>query len=532
MIMRLLCFSDWRVQPIEEVYRFLHNLKDKPDFILYAGDDLARFADEGTNHFSEMAQYTKQQHVLAVAGNDDFPEVKIVLKSKNVHDLHNSPFVYQNFAFMGVEASTSGPALLQHSEDEVERHLRKQVKTAKDKTLIVLSHSPPYGTLDLGIRFARPEDGVSHIGSTALRDFAMRFSPQLVVCGHCHSQGKLASNLGKVKIVNVSSHDMPGSEGNFAVINIGSPGCVEVEFHDTTEQIASSSLLNLHGVGPAVEEALSEASIKTIDQLVKASNLHEIAGSCGIPIPTLSRLKAKAKSLIEREIYKIKDLRPIVGDVIFFDIETDIACERVWRVGVLRGTEFHKFYADSLEQEKEMLGSFLEYLSHNQEAKLVSFSGVSFDRNVIEKALRRLRLDFRSFLSHIHVDICQQVKECFIFPNQSYALKDLASFLGYKFKYPELCGLLVALEYHRHIQDKTPLDPKLFEYNEDDVRALPFILEKLKALNQAKQSSSIAELAISERQKTFREFVEKLKKERVTGSEYRERVAAWNREHQ
>jgi predicted phosphodiesterase len=89
--MRLLCFSDWRTQSIEEVYRFLHNLKDEPDFILYAGDDLVRFSDEGINHFSEMAQYTKQQRVLAVAGNDDFPETKIVLKAKNVHDLHNSP---------------------------------------------------------------------------------------------------------------------------------------------------------------------------------------------------------------------------------------------------------------------------------------------------------------------------------------------------------------------------------------------------------------------------------------------------------
>ncbi len=479
-----------------------------------------------------MAQYTKQQRVLAVAGNDDFPETKIVLKAKNVHDLHNSPFVHQNFVFIGVEASTSGPALLQHSEEEVEQHLRKQVMTAKDKTLIVLSHAPPYGTLDLGIRFARPEDGASHIGSTALRDFVIKSSPQLVVCGHCHSQGKLASNLGKAKIVNVSSHDSSGSEGNFAVIDIDTMGHLEVKFHDTLEQIASSSLLNLHGVGPAVEEALSEAGITTIDQLIKAPDLHEIAGSCGVPISTLSVLKAKARSLIEGEIYKIKDLKPIMGDITFFDIETDVACERVWLVGVLRGTEFRKFYADSWKQEREMLESFLEYLGNNRETKLVSFSGVNFDRNVVEKALRRLRLDSRSFLSHAHVDVCQQVKECFIFPNQSYALKDLASFLGYKFKYPELCGLLVALEYHRHIQDKTPLEPRLFEYNEDDVKALPFIMEKLKSLDQAKQSSSIAELAISEKQKAFREFVEKLREQGITGSKYREKITEWNRDHQ
>lgn len=172
-------------------------MEDKPDFILYAGDDLARFSDEGVNHFSEIAQYTKHKLVLAVAGNDDFREIKVVLRARNVHDLYKSPFVHQNFIFIGIEASTSGPALLQHSEEEVEQDLKEQVMISKGEIPIVLSHTPPYGTLDLGIRFARPEDGASHIGSTALRDFVIKSDPKLVICGHCHSQGKLASNLGE-----------------------------------------------------------------------------------------------------------------------------------------------------------------------------------------------------------------------------------------------------------------------------------------------------------------------------------------------
>jgi hypothetical protein len=40
-------------------------------------------------------------------------------------------------------------------------------------------------------------------------------------------------------------------------------------------------------------------------------------------------------------------------------------------------------------------------------------------------------------------------------------------------------GLLVALEYQRHVSKKKRLDPKVFEYNEDDVRSLPFIIEKV-----------------------------------------------------
>jgi hypothetical protein len=70
--MRLLCFSDWRVQPIEDVYRFISTLDPKPDLILYGGDDIQRFQCDGINHFSALSNYTNQRSVLAVAGNDDF----------------------------------------------------------------------------------------------------------------------------------------------------------------------------------------------------------------------------------------------------------------------------------------------------------------------------------------------------------------------------------------------------------------------------------------------------------------------------
>ncbi len=124
--MRLLCFSDWRVQPIEDVYRFLSTLDPKPDLILYAGDDIQRFQQKGINHFSELANYTNQHYVLAVVGNDDFVEYKAVLRAENVKDLYDSAFVFGDFAFLGLEGSTSGPGLLQHTEEQVKIHLNKQ----------------------------------------------------------------------------------------------------------------------------------------------------------------------------------------------------------------------------------------------------------------------------------------------------------------------------------------------------------------------------------------------------------------------
>ncbi len=395
-----------------------------------------------------------------------------------------------------------------------------------------MSHTPPYGILDLGIRFADPKDGADHIGSKALKDFVEKVKPALVVCGHCHSQGRVLSNMGRTQVLNIASHDSPGSTGNFALIDIESNGELSVGFFNTEDLIPPDSLLNIHGVGPSIESALVNAGMTTIDELLKAPDLYKIAESSGIPFPTISRIKAKARALKDERPFKLKDMQPIADNAIFFDIETDIACERVWLVGVLSKAGFRRFYADTWEDESAMLDNFLNFLKINQSTWIVSFSGTNFDRNVLEKALRRLHLDYSSFLSFRHVDLALQIKDCFIFPNQSYALKNLGAHLGYKFKHPELDGLLVALEYHRHLIDRTPLNPMLFDYNEDDVKSLPFMTEQLTKLNQDCESCSIAEIAITDKQKAYREFVENLKKQGITGAEYREKVAEWNKSHQ
>lgn len=529
--MRLLCFSDWRVQPIADIYRFIDTIDPKPDVILYAGDDINRFQQDGVNHFSLLADSTVQHSVIAVAGNDDDSVFKLVLAKDNIHDAHNDVFFFGDYAILGLEGSTCGPGVLQYTEQEVKSHLYKQLLAAKGKKLIVLSHAPPRGILDLGIRFASPQQGAEHIGSSALRDFVEKEKPVLVVCGHCHSQGGILSCIGSTRVLNIASHDSEGAAGNFAIVDLEADGSIGVSHYSTEDLIPKNSLLNIHGVGPSVEHALSRAGIKTIEQLLLAPDLYKISEASELPFATVSRIKAKAKAHTEGRPYKLQDIPPMPENVIFFDIETDVACERVWLIGTYSNEGFKRFYADRWEDERTILQDFLQFLMKNPNSILISYSGTNFDRNVIEKALRRLDIDYRSFSGLRHKDLALQIKECFIFPNQSYALKSLASHIGYKFKYPELDGLLVALEYHRHIMDNTPINAMLFEYNEDDVKALPFMIQQLTKLNQACSSSSIGEIAITDKQKTFREYIEELKKQGVTGEKYREKVAEWNKTH-
>jgi len=474
-----LAFSDWRAQEIADIFSFVQDLKPIVDFILYGGDDIRRFEENGINHFTGVSGYTVQRKVLALIGNMDSYKVKNVLKSKNVHDLHEKPFIYDQFAFIGLEASTSGPAIIQHNEKEVEEHLRKQYEKVKGKTLIILSHTPPYGILDLGIRFAESNEGSHHIGSTSLRDFIKQNKVNLVVCGHCHSHGGLSTKLGETTIVNASSHDSKGAKGNFALIDINSRGQVGIEWHDTLERISGTSLMNLHSVGPVREEAIHDVGIKTIKDLAEVQCLEAIAKSTGFSERFLKKLQLRAKSVVENKTYQIAPFQLPRGDLTFFDIETDIACKRVWLIGVLERDKFRRYYADNWEQEEKILTDFMGFIQEKPDAILVSFSGTDFDKNVIRRAVDRLGLDSDIFSSYRHIDLCQVIRRSFIFPNQSFALKDLGTYLKYSFKYPDLSGLLVALEYQRHVEENRPLDPRVLEYNEDDVKVLPFMIEKL-----------------------------------------------------
>ena len=296
-MMRILAFSDWRVQKINDVFSFVQDLEDPVDFILYGGDDIGRFEEEGVNHFAELSKYTKHRKVLAVIGNDDLPEVKRVLEGKNVHDLHQKPFIFQNFAFIGLEASTSEPAIIRYSEEEVKEHLKEQHSEVKGKKLIILSHTPPYGILDRGIRFAQLDEGSHHIGSTSLRNFIQQNKVNLVMCGHCHSHGGLSTQFRDTTVVNVSSHDSRGAKGNFALIEINSKGQINIEWHDTFEKLKGNSLMRLHSVGASREEMFHAFGIRTMEDLAEVQDLSKIAKKSGFSVNFLRKLQLRAKSV-------------------------------------------------------------------------------------------------------------------------------------------------------------------------------------------------------------------------------------------
>jgi predicted RecB family nuclease len=220
----------------------------------------------------------------------------------------------------------------------------------------------------------------------------------------------------------------------------------------------------IYEIGPVRAEKLKKEGIENIDDLLKQEKYK------------LYRLRAK--SLLDNQIIKIRDFNFPSGNHIFFDIETDMG-EKVWLIGYLYKNKFMSLYADTLKEEKKIISNFINFLKSIDNPILISYSCSNFDWNLIYGAIRRHKLNYKFFENIPHYDIGLFLKRSYIFPNMSFKLKEIGAFLNYPFKHDDLDGILVASAYLEHLETGIKLSKKYLEYNEDDVRVIPFIISKV-----------------------------------------------------
>ncbi|MGA2905650.1 MAG: metallophosphoesterase, partial [Candidatus Korobacteraceae bacterium] len=250
-LLRIVAFSDYRVQDISLLLDFLKKLEPKPHLILYGGDDVERFRVGKRNLFEELASFSAHG-LCGVLGNDppedeesDGDEIRLIPDTKtlrayiqgmNVYNVHERPLVLGKYAVIGSEGSPPDKefgdvGVVIYSEQSIGRHLQLAAKSARGKLLIVVSHCPPRGALDLAVRFGR-----RRIGSVALRKFlAARKNVPLVVCGHAHFCGAQAQKLERSTVVNTASHDDFGAPGRIAIIEVRAGTVCGVQWHNLWE---------------------------------------------------------------------------------------------------------------------------------------------------------------------------------------------------------------------------------------------------------------------------------------------------------
>jgi len=184
------------------------------DLILLAGD----LTDFGSPLDAEAVIHVAQANkvpdtffqVLAVAGNCDSAQIDARLAELGVSVFRRGERI-GDVGFLGLSAMPPWRTTMYHfSEEELAEALDAGHRQVADAPrLVVLSHTPPYGTKVDRLLLGR------HVGSTALRAFVDRVQPELVVCGHVHEARGVVS-LGRTTVVNCG----PAAKGYYALIEL------------------------------------------------------------------------------------------------------------------------------------------------------------------------------------------------------------------------------------------------------------------------------------------------------------------------
>jgi predicted RecB family nuclease len=256
-----------------------------------------------------------------------------------------------------------------------------------------------------------------------------------------------------------------------------------------TKSYKKFDLASLHGIGYDKIQILKRIGIKNFDDLLAFDTSKKLSG-VGISTERINKLKLSVLSQIENRIYRLTPIEFPEGEIIHFDIETDLSLsfttKKVWSIAIHHNKKIKHFYAETWKQEKKILKDFLSYIKKVDNPHLFSYSGVGFDKNILSAALKRHDLDFEYFLNCNHLDLCTLIRQNYILPIGAYGLKPVGKYFGYKFKHDHLDGLYVAMQYLHCQATGAKLPKTIFNYIEDDVKSMDFIINKLKTRKDIK----------------------------------------------
>jgi len=188
-------------------------------------------------------------------------------------------------------------------------------------------------------------------------------------------------------------------------------------------------------------------------------------------------------------VVKRRDPVFLPGIPLYFDIETNLAWNKIWLIGVLDGKDdkFYPFYANTFDEERTMLKEFGEFLEVRKNQPLLYYSCNGFDVRIIKNSCNRLGLNDHPIFEHLEQDICGEIRKSYYIPTKNRRLKTLVKFLGFDMSLENHEGYMNGKEcaqmYEAHSNYGLPLNPVVFEYNQNDCKMLKFLIQRLEEVS-------------------------------------------------
>ncbi len=235
-------------------------------------------------------------------------------------------------------------------------------------------------------------------------------------------------------------------------------------------------------------DELKRAGVETVMQLATID--------LDVLMPRMMDMNEGRVDFLQRQAIAMKErLHDVVEPVefqasnveLYFDVESDPVRDLDYMFGVLKvekqedGTVTEKFYdfvAESPEDERNAWDQFAAFLAEHRYAPVYHYGW--YEIGVCARMIERHGAPEHTIESwrNNFVDLNAALRSRIIFPLPFYSLKDIAQYLGFKWRGVDVGGVNSIRWFHEWLDtgNRKLLD-RIIEYNEDDVRATRVLKE-------------------------------------------------------
>jgi predicted RecB family nuclease len=265
------------------------------------------------------------------------------------------------------------------------------------------------------------------------------------------------------------------------------------ESYNNEEAIKRKDISLVGGVGPSFKQKLQEVGIHTVDDLERTpiENLVKIKG---IGEKTARKFSTNARALTSGHHICIGTCEfPAKPTEIFLDLEgtgEQIGDEELIAIDYLIGVviregnreEYLPFVANSLDGEGEMFQRFVDWLLEMDD--FIIYHWHHYERTHLERLAERHSLPNEALVTLLGNlrDLHRDSISCFAFPTYSNGLKDVAKYMGYKWRHADVNALESIAFYLQYVENPEANKDKIqkvIDYNEDDCRATMLVKDWL-----------------------------------------------------
>ncbi|AMM40833.1 RecB family nuclease [Candidatus Desulfofervidus auxilii] len=266
------------------------------------------------------------------------------------------------------------------------------------------------------------------------------------------------------------------------------------ENYNNEEAIRRRDISLVSGIGPSFKQKLINAGISTINDLAK-TQIENLVKIKGIGRKTAEKFSFNSKALVSGECICLGMCEfPEKRTEIFLDLEgtgEQVGDEELIAIDYLIGVltrkdekaEYTPFIAYELNKEGEMFRQFVEWLLKQDD--FIIYHWHHYERTHLKRLAERYGLTdkIRKVIFGNMRDLYRDAISCFAFPTYGNGLKEVASYMGYKWRHPDVNALESIALYFQYVEDPDKNKDKMqkvIDYNEDDCRATMLVKDWLK----------------------------------------------------